>query len=102
MSQMHNPPHPGLILKDTVLREDGGISVTEFAKKLRMTRAGISRVVNGKAGISAELAVRLASLLNISARSWLTMQAEYDLWQIRNKRRPKIQPLATEEVQGGG
>jgi addiction module HigA family antidote len=102
MSQMHNPPHPGLILKDTVLREDGGISVTEFAKKLHMTREGISRVVNGKAGISAELAVRLASLLNVSARSWLTMQAEYDLWQIRNKRRPKIRPLAAEGVQGGG
>jgi antitoxin HigA-1 len=50
-----------------------------------MTRAGISRLVNGKAGISAELAIRLASLLNVSARSWLTMQAEYDLWQIRNK-----------------
>lgn len=102
MSQMHKPPHPGLILKDTVLRDDGGISVTEFAKKLRMTRAGISRVVNGKASISAELAVRLASLLNVSARSWLTMQADYDLWQIRNKRRPRVRPLASEADHHGG
>jgi addiction module HigA family antidote len=92
--EMFNPPHPGRILKDTVLREDGGLSVTEFADKLGMTRAAISRVVNGKAGISAELAIRLAALLNVSARSWLTMQTEYDLWQIRNKRRPKIQRLA--------
>ncbi len=59
-----------------------------------MTRAAVSRVVNGKAGISPELAVRLAAFLNVTARSWLAMQAEYDLWQIRNKRRQKIKPLA--------
>jgi antitoxin HigA-1 len=59
-----------------------------------MTRTAISRVVNGKASISPELAVRLALFLNITARSWLTMQAEYDLWQIRKKRRPKIQRMA--------
>ena len=92
--EMFNPPHPGLILKDTVLREDGGISVKEFAEKLGMTRTAISRVVNGKASISPELAIRLAAFLNITARSWLTMQAEYDLWQIRKKRRPKIQRMA--------
>lgn len=91
--EMFNPPHPGRILKDTVLRE-GGMSVTEFADKLGMTRTAISRVVNGKAGISPELAVRLAAFLNVTAKSWLTMQIEYDLWQIRNKRRPKIQRLA--------
>lgn len=92
--EMFNPPHPGLILKDTVLRNDGGISVKEFAEKLGMTRTAISRVVNGKASISPELAVRLAAFLNITARSWLTMQAEYDLWKIRKKRRPKIQRMA--------
>jgi antitoxin HigA-1 len=92
--EMFNPPHPGLILKDTVLREVGGISVKEFAEKLGMTRTAISRVVNGKASISPELAIRLAAFLNITARSWLTMQAEYDLWQIRKKRRPKIQRMA--------
>jgi len=92
--EMYNPLHPGLILKDTVLREDGGISVKEFAEKLGMTRTAISRVVNGKASISPELAIRLAAFLNITARSWLTMQAEYDLWQIRKKRRPKIQRMA--------
>ena len=76
MGEMFNPPHPGLILKDTVLREDGGISVKEFAEKLGMTRTAISRVVNGKAAISPELAIRLAALLNVTARSWLTMQVE--------------------------
>jgi addiction module HigA family antidote len=59
--EMFNPPHPGLILKDTVLREDGGISVKEFAEKLGMTRTAISRVVNGKASISPELAIQLAA-----------------------------------------
>jgi antitoxin HigA-1 len=93
MGEMFNPPHPGLILKDTVLREDGGISVKEFAEKLGMTRTAISRVVNGKAAVSPELAIRLAALLNVTARSWLTMQVEYDLWQLRNKRRPKIRRL---------
>jgi addiction module HigA family antidote len=91
--EMHNPPHPGRVLKNSVLRQDGGISVTEFAEKLGMTRTAISRVVNGKAAISAELAVRLAAFLGGSARSWLNMQTEYDLWQIRNKRRPKIERL---------
>ena len=91
---MFNPPHPGLILKDTVLREDGGMSVTEFAERLGMTRTAISRVVNGKAGISAELAIRLSAMMNITARSWLAMQADYDLWQARKKRRPKIERLA--------
>ena len=94
MGEMFNPPHPGLILRDTVLREDGGISVKEFAEKLGMTRTAISRVVNGKAAVSPELAIRLAALLNVTARSWLTMQVEYDLWQLRNKRRPKILRLA--------
>ena len=94
MGEMFNSPHPGLILRDTVLREDGGISVKEFAEKLGMTRTAISRVVNGKAAVSPELAIRLAALLNVTARSWLTMQVEYDLWQLRNKRRPKIRRLA--------
>ena len=94
MGEMFNPPHPGLILRDTVLREDGGISVKEFAEKLGMTRTAISRVVNGKAAVSPELAIRLAALLNVTARSWLTMQVEYDLWQLRNKRRPEIRRLA--------
>ena len=95
MGEMFNPPHPGLILRDTVLREDGGISVKEFAEKLGMTRTAISRVVNGKAAVSPELAIRLAALLNVTARSWLTMQVEHDLWQLRNKRRPKIRRLAS-------
>lgn len=58
MTRMHNPPHPGEILADTVLRKDGGITVTRFAKRLRMSRVALSRVVNGRAAVSAELAMR--------------------------------------------
>jgi addiction module HigA family antidote len=90
---MHSPPHPGEILQDTVLRKDGGLTVTEFAKRLDVSRVALSRVVNGRAAVSAELAIRLAAALGGSAESWLRMQVSYDLWQAEKKRRPKIQPL---------
>jgi antitoxin HigA-1 len=90
MTRMHNPPHPGEILADTVLREDGGLTVTEFAKRLGVSRVALSRVVNGRAAVSAELAIRLAAALGGSAESWLRMQVSYDLWHAQKKPRPKI------------
>jgi addiction module HigA family antidote len=93
MGQMHNPSHPGEVLKDTVLRADGGITVTEFAKRLGVSRVALSRVANGKAAVSAELAIRLAAALRGSAESWLWMQLAYDLWHAQKKRRRKIEPL---------
>ena len=93
MARTHNPPHPGEVLKDTVLRRGGGLSVTEFAKRLEMSRVALSRVVNGRAAVSAELAIRLAAALGGSAESWLRMQVSHDLWQAQRKRRPKIRPL---------
>lgn len=91
-TRMHNPPHPGEVLQDTVLAE-GRISVTEFAEKLGVSRVALSRVVNGRAAVSADMALRLAGALGGSAESWLTMQAAYDLWQASKKRRPRIEPL---------
>jgi addiction module HigA family antidote len=90
---MHNPAHPGSILADTVLRKDGGITLTEFAKHLNVSRVALSRVVNGRAAVSAELAIRLAAALGGSVESWLNMQQAYDLWQTQKKRRPKIERL---------
>jgi antitoxin HigA-1 len=81
---MHNPPHPGEVLADTVLRRDGGLSVTEFARRLGVSRVALSRVVNGRAAVSAELAIRLASALGGSAESWLNMQVAHDLSQARD------------------
>ena len=91
-TRMHNPPHPGEILRDTVLA-DGRISVTEFANQLGVSRVALSRVVNSKAAISADMALRLAAALGGSAESWLQMQVAYDLWQAAKKRRPKVLPL---------
>ena len=96
MMRMHNPPHPGEILEDTVLRPDGGLTVTEFARRLGVSRVALSRVVNGRAAVSAELAIRLAAALGGSAESWLGMQSAYDLWHAQKRRRPKIQRLRTD------
>jgi addiction module HigA family antidote len=91
---MHNPPHPGEVLRDTILRQgEGALSVTGFAKRLGVSRVALSRVVNGRAAVSAELAIRLAAALGGSAESWLRMQVAYDLWQAQKKSRPKIRPL---------
>ena len=96
MSHMHNPPHPGEVLKDGVI--DAGVSVTDFAARLGVNRVTLSRLLNGQAGVSAEMAVRLAKALGGSAESWLHMQANYDLWQAENsaalkKQVAKIEPL---------
>lgn len=89
-TRMHNPPHPGELLQDTVLRE---ISVSEFARRLKVSRVALSRVVNARAAVSADMALRLAAALGGSAESWLRMQAAHDLWQESKKRRPKVEPL---------
>jgi addiction module HigA family antidote len=91
-TRMYNPPHPGEVLKDTVI-DAGGITVTEFARRLGVSRVALSRVLNGRAAVSADMALALAAALGGSAESWLTMQASYDLWRAAKKRRPKVEPL---------
>ena len=96
MAIMHNPPHPGEVLRDGMFL-DTGITVTEFAKRLGITRVALSRVLNGKAAVSADMAVRLAAALGGSAESWLHMQASYDLWRSRKALRAqvaRIRPIA--------
>lgn len=90
--RIHKPPHPGEVLQDTVLAE-GRISVTEFARALGISRVALSRIVNGRASVSADMALRLAAALGGSAESWLTMQAAHDLWQASRRRAPKVQRL---------
>ena len=92
MGRMFNPPHPGEVLRDGVL--DGtGITVTEAARQLGVTRAALSRILNGRAGISPDMAVRLGKWLDHSPESWLRMQMDYDLWQAQRRPRPSIRPL---------
>lgn len=90
---MFNPPHPGSILKEDVLPELG-ISVTEAATQLGVSRVALSRLINGKAGLSADMALRLeAWMKGPTAESWVRMQAEYDLWQARQKPHPNVKPI---------
>ena len=89
MSRMFNPPHPGEILKEDVL-PDLGISVTEAARQLGVTRVTFSRIINGRSGISPDMALRLAAWLGKTPDSWLNMQMAYDLWQAKQKPRPPI------------
>jgi len=89
---MFNPPHPGEILREDVLPELG-MSVTKAAGQLGVTRVTLSRIINGKAGISPDMALRLAAWLDNTPESWLNMQVAYDLWHAEQKQRPKI-PLA--------
>ena len=91
-TRMYNPPHPGEVLQDTVLAE-GRISVSEFARKLGVSRVALSRVVNGRAAVSADMALRLAAALGGSPESWLQMQAAYDLWHAAKRRKVRVQPL---------
>ena len=82
---MFNPPHPGTILKEDVLPELG-IGITLASEQLGVSRVALSRVINGKAGISAEMALKLEAWIKApTAETWVKMQAEYDLWQARNK-----------------
>src|SRR5690606_25783918 len=71
LARRYKPPHPGEVLRDTVLRKDGGIRLTEFAKQLDAPRVASSRIVNGKAAVSAEMAIRVAAALRGSPQSWM-------------------------------
>ncbi len=83
---MHNPPHPGEILRSLCL-EPLGLSVTDAAKGLGVSRKTLSAVLNGRAGVSPEMAVRLSIAFNTSAESWLNQQVQYDLWLAEKHRK---------------
>ena len=82
---MHNPPHPGEILRELCL-EPLGISVTAAAEGLGVTRKTLSSILNGRAGISPEMAIRLSIAFETSAESWLNQQSQYDLSQAEQNR----------------
>ena len=82
---MHNPPHPGEILRELCL-EPLGISVTAAAESLGVSRKTLSSILNGRAGISPEMAIRLSIAFETSAESWLNQQLQYDLSQAEQSR----------------
>ncbi len=93
--QMYDPPHPGEVLRELCL-EPLGLSVTRAAAALGVSRKTLSALLNGRTGISPEMAIRLSIAFDTSAESWLNQQAQYDLWQARQKQREiKVERLYT-------
>lgn len=82
---MHNPPHPGLIIKELCITPLN-LTITDTAKALGVSRKTLSSIINGKAGISPEMAVRLSIAFNTSSESWINQQSQYDLWQAEQHR----------------
>jgi addiction module HigA family antidote len=84
-----NPAHPGEVLRDYL----GEMTVAEAATRLGVTRAHLSRILNGRAGVSAAMSLRLSAALGSSPEFWLKMQMQYDLWQAQKTKQPKIRPF---------
>ena len=84
--KMHNPPHPGEVLRELCLKPLG-LTVTEAASALGVSRKTLSGILNGRAGISAETAVRLSLAFETTAESWMNQQVQYDLWHVERRRK---------------
>lgn len=82
MMEMYNPPHPGEVIRELCL-EPLGITVARAAEALGVSRKTLSAILNGRAGVSPEMAIRLSLAFDTSAESWLNQQAQYDLWVAR-------------------
>jgi antitoxin HigA-1 len=90
MARMHNPAHPGEVLRDYLPE---GLAVTEAARRLGVTRQALSALLNGRAGVSAEMALRLEAGLGTSAEMWIGMQTAFE-WKARQRPKPKVASLA--------
>jgi len=89
---IHHHPHPGQTIKAMVF-DPMDLSVTEAAERLAMSRVALSRVLNGKAGISPDLAIRLEMAGVSTAAFWMGLQSSYDLWLARQREQPTVLPL---------
>jgi addiction module HigA family antidote len=86
MASMHNPAHPGEIIKGLCL-EPKGLSVADAAERLGVSRKTLYKIINGKGSVTPEMALRLELVFGSTAQTWLTMQATYDLSQLKDKRK---------------
>ena len=92
--KMHNPPHPGEVLR-TLCLEPLGLTVTETARALGVSRKTLSSILNGRAGVSPEMAIRLSLAFDTSAESWLHQQLQCDLWRAeRNRKKLRVARLS--------
>ena len=94
---IHQHPHPGEYLKDMVFAPLG-INTTDAAERLSMSRPALSRVLNGHAGISPDLALRLEMAGVSTARFWVNLQANYDLWKAMQHKQPRVQKIQATPV----
>jgi len=90
VSRMHDPAHPGEVLKEWIPES---MTVTTAAEQLGVSRVTLSKILNGKAGISAEMALRLSAWLGTTPEVWLEMQLARDLWEAEQKPLPTVIPL---------
>ena len=90
MSNMHNPAHPGEVLREWLPEQ---MTVTQAAKELQISRVTLSKGLNGKAGVTAGMALRLSAWLGTTPDVWLGMQTQWDLWLANQQSRPDIRPM---------
>jgi addiction module HigA family antidote len=90
MSRMFNPAHPGEVLREWIPEN---MTVTQAAGQLQVSRVMLSKILNAKSGVSADMAIRLSAWLKTTPDVWVDMQSQWDLWQAEQKPRPTIQPL---------
>ncbi|WP_179401918.1 HigA family addiction module antitoxin [Burkholderia guangdongensis] len=90
MSRMHNPPHPGAVLREWIPED---VTITQAAEALQINRVTLSNLLNGSGNVTANIALRLAAWLGTSPDLWIGMQSQWDLWQAEQQPRPTIQPL---------
>lgn len=84
--KMHNPAHPGEVLKELWLKPLG-MSITEAAERLGVARKTVSKIINGHGDITPEMALRLEIVFGSTAQTWLNMQTAFDLWRLKKKRK---------------
>jgi antitoxin HigA-1 len=97
MTKMYNPAHPGKVIKGIVL-EDRNITLADFAKKIKVSRVTLSKIVNGHSGVTPDVAIRLGLVLGTGPEFWLKMQNNYDIYQAQkkwDKKKIKLEPLKT-------
>lgn len=90
MGRMHNPPHPGELLREFL---PSGITIEEMAKRMGISRVHLSRILNGRCSISAEMAIRIGALTSTSPESWLAGQMKWDLWRAYQLISQEVEPL---------
>lgn len=90
MARMHHPPHPGEVFREFL---PDGITIEEVARRLGVSRVQLSRVLNGRSAISADMAIRIGLLTDTTPESWLAGQSKWNLWHASQKTRPAVAPL---------